>query len=170
MEGKNNWVEEVFSSQSCKVEVYSEDKVLNPFTVLNLRFFADGKLVKESQTIFKCDVLEGCFFCFTHDLSHVVLAVGREKKTIPTEYKNLLLWAGCPILEENFYDEVFLLGGGMLMAKKERKRFFVVFKSLLVEEGEGVVRLVVDANPQNAIFTENFNQELFLSGSSSGLL
>ncbi|MEM4592574.1 MAG: hypothetical protein QW196_04165, partial [Sulfolobales archaeon] len=92
MEEKNSWIERIFNSDKAWVEVESGDIVLNPFTTILLKFYDDGELVKEAETIFKCNVLEGCEFCWTADLSSVVLVSGRQRKTFKTEYKGLLLW------------------------------------------------------------------------------
>lgn len=154
MEEKNNWIERVFSSDKAWVEVESGDMVLNPFTTILLRFYDGEELVKEAETIFKCDALEGCEFCWTNDLSSVVLAIGRQRKTFRTEYKGLLLWNSSPILEERFYSKVKVYPS-FLIAVKEHATFVKNFKDLLIEERQGLYRLLPDNELSAVLFTQD---------------
>ncbi|MFN3263297.1 MAG: hypothetical protein ACK42C_00165 [Aquificaceae bacterium] len=149
-----NWLERIFSSEKASVEVVCGDRVINPFTTIELFFYADGEPVKRYETIFKCDTIENCGFCFTHDFSSVVLTYGREKKTIPTVYENVLLWNHIPIFDYQFYDKV-LVKSGVVLLTKERRKLVRVYKELELEENQSLYRLVIDNNLQSPFYTEN---------------
>lgn len=143
--GSNGWVERIFNSSSARVEVYSEDRVLHPFSVLWLKFYVGGELLYETETIYKCDrLVDGCGFCWTQDNSMIILQRGRDQKTLPTTYVNILTWEGSPVFEDSYYEEVQISSEGMLMARKRGRRLFRVFRSLIVEDGNNLYRLVID--------------------------
>ena len=143
-----------------KAEIYSDSSVLNPFSTLIIRFYEDKELLLEEQTIFKCDYLGNCHFCFTADFSNVVLTKGRERVVIPTKWVNVLTFNHCPVFEEQFYQEI-IVRHNHLVAKKENLLLVENFKRLLMEKQEKVYRLVLDNNLSNPIFTVQVNLEVF---------
>ena len=137
-----------------------EDKVINPYSTIKVAFYNGDRLLSETETIFKCDVLsDGCFFCFTSDFSSVVLTRNRERLVLPTTWKNVYLWHNFPVLEDQFYTQV-LLRKDHLIAKREMLLKIRNFKTCLVERQGELFRLIVDDNLNNPIFTTNLSQEL----------
>jgi len=153
-ENSEKWIETVFNSENAWILVEAGAKVLDPFTSLNLKFYIGEELVKEVETIFKCSILEGCEFCWTSDHSSVVLGKGRQRKTLKTVYKGLLLWNSSPILEERFYSKVKVYPS-FLIAVKEHATFVKNFKDLLIEERQGLYRLLPDNELSAVLFTQD---------------
>lgn len=157
-----NWLERIFSSEKASVEVVCGDRVINPFTTIELFFYADGEPVKRYETIFKCDTIENCGFCFTHDFSSVVLSRGREKRIIPTVYRGVLLWRGVPVFEEQYFEEIKIYPS---FFAGRRGKFLLIrnFRELIVEKEGELSRLITDNRPESGVFTERltFSQELF---------
>lgn len=154
------------NSENAWVEIESDGLALNPYTSLLLRFYDGEEVVKEIETLFKCDMLGECEFCWTHDLSSLILTTGRQKKTLRTKYKNLLLWNSSPVLEDRFYSLVKVYSS-FFIAVKEHAVFLKNFRDLLIEERQGLYRLLPDNELPMAIFTQSL--ELVEPALSTGL-
>lgn len=136
-----------------------EDKVINPYSTIKVVFYDENRLIGDVETIFKCDVLsDGCFFCFTSDFSSVVLTRNRERLVLPTTWQGVYLWHNSPVFEDQFYTQI-LLRKDHLIAKRDTLLKIRNFKTCLVERQGELLRLVVDEDLNNPIFTTCLSQE-----------
>jgi len=142
---------ELAKKREVEVEIEVDDKVLNPFSTLRLRFKKGNKILLEKETILKCDNLEECFFCFNQTYTYIILektvkVEGKERKekvSIPVKWL-CLNWDGIPIFESDFFDEAYIKDNRVLLFKKNQMNI-IIFKELRVE-GKGNLFRVIHEN------------------------
>ena len=145
------------------VEIFSDDKVLNPYSTIRLLFKAGKKTLLEKETILKCDNLDECFFCFNQNFTYIILEKvinenGKEKKekvSIPIVW-HCLNWEGKPIFEEQFFEECYIRRNKIVAV---RKNFLEIsfFENLIVESRKNLFKL----NVNKKTF---YVQKLFMEG------
>jgi len=152
-----------------EVEIFSDDKVLNPFSAIRLLFKAEGKVLLEKETILKCDNLDECFFCFNQNFTYIILEKvvsekGKEKKekvSIPIVW-HCLNWEGKPIFEEEYFEECFLNWDKILGVRKSLLEI-LAFNRLSVEEKGNLVKIVADDK-------RFFTSKLYIEGINEGVV
>ena len=103
-------IEDLFDYEGRKLKavIKTETPLLDPFTTLEVIIFDDGEKILSFETIFKCDIYEGCRFCFSSDYKHIYFEKGRKRRYIPAVWEGCLTFRGIPIEAEKFYEECIL--------------------------------------------------------------
>lgn len=151
------------------VEIFSDDKVLNPYSAIRLLFKRENKILLEKETILKCDNLEECFFCFNQNFTYIILEKvisengkeKREKVSIPIVW-HCLNWEGKPIFEEQFFEETYIRKNKVVAV---RKNFLEIafFERLNVEARTELFKI----NTDNKTF---YTQKLFLEEGNEAVI
>ncbi len=143
-----------------RAEIQADSPVLNLFSSLVIRFYRGDEELLSAETLFKCDQLGDCHFCFTADFSSVVLTKERKRAVFPTIWRNVYTFNNCPVFEEQFFSEV-LIRKDYLVARKGELVLVENFTRLLLEKQGEIYRLVLDNNLSNPLFTIRADLEVF---------
>ncbi|NAZ24055.1 MAG: hypothetical protein GU346_06355 [Thermocrinis sp.] len=156
-------LDRVFNSalEGKRVRAYirADEKVLNPFSVLDITFEVDGQVLGSAQTLLKCDVIGSCKYCFTRDYSHIVLIKNRIEKTLDTKWVNVLTWNGVPIFEDDYYAKIVIKPEyiACFHQKEDVERLVVYRYNSISVERKGSLAMVMVLEKDRVIryFTEN---------------
>jgi hypothetical protein len=147
-----------------KAYIRADNKVLNPFSTLDITFEIDGEVVGSAQTLLKCDIIGSCKYCFTRNYSHIVLIKNRIEKTLDTKWVNVLTWDGEPIFEDDYYTKIVIKPEYVAcFHRAEDEERFVVYKySSISVERRGGIAMVMVLEKERIIryFTEDLEVQL----------
>jgi len=153
------------------VEIFSDDKVLNPYSAIRLLFKTGKKTLLEKETILKCDNLDECFFCFNQNFTYIILEKvvpnedGKEKKekvSIPIIW-HCLNWEGKPIFEEQYFDECYIRKNKIVAVRKNFLEI-IFFNRLNIESSENLFKLNLDNK------TSFYTKKLFLEKENEAII
>ena len=161
-------LDRVFNStlEGKKVKAYirADNKVLNPFSTLDITFEIDGEVVGSAQTLLKCDIIGSCKYCFTRNYSHIVLIKNRIEKTLDTRWVNVLTWDGEPIFEDDYYTKIVIKPEyiACFHQTEDEERFVVYRYSSISVERKGGLAMVMVLEKERIIryFTEDLEVQL----------
>lgn len=124
-----------------RVEIDTDTETLNPFSSLHITISVEGEVIYKGDTIFKCNNLAGCFFCFSKDYSMVTLEKNREKLSFPASWK-CLVWEGKPIFEDKYFERAIV--SNLFIGQKGNYTFITHYNTLEINKGEKLFRIRVD--------------------------
>ena len=161
-------LDRVFNStldgKKVKACIRADNKVLNPFSTLDITFEIDGEVVGSAQTLLKCDIIGSCKYCFTRNYSHIVLIKNRIEKTLDTRWVNVLTWDGEPIFEDDYYTKIVIKPEyiACFHQTEDEERFVVYRYSSISVERKGGLAMVMVLEKERIIryFTENLEVQL----------
>jgi hypothetical protein len=154
----------VLEGKRVKAYIRADNKVLNPFSTLDITFEIDGEVVGSAQTLLKCDIIGSCKYCFTRNYSHIVLIKNRIEKTLDTKWVNVLTWNGEPIFEDDYYTKIIIKPEyvACFYRAEDEERFVVYRYSSISVERKGGLAMVMILEKDRIIryFTENLEVQL----------
>ena len=132
-----------------RVEIDTEDRLLNPFSAIKVRIKAGNETLHEEETILKCDSFAGCFMCFSRDYSMITFEKGARKLSFKVSW-NCLTWDGKPVFEDRFFELVSV--GDLFVGRRKNYIYVKKFTSLEIFEGKDLFRILIDQHDE--FFTE----------------
>lgn len=136
-------LDEIFDyqvKQVLKAKISCEDRLLHPFSTLRLELFDGSDLLYEFVTVFKCDIWQGCKYCFTTDLRKLYFERGRTRIYASIDWWGCVTFKGVPVFEDSYYEEC-LITDKVVLLHKGKLLVFPIPEGLEIEHDGEIVRL-----------------------------
>ena len=136
-------LDEIFDYQikeALRAEINCEDRLLHPLSTLRLELFDGKEKLYEFTTVFKCDIWQGCKYCFTTDLRKLYFERGRTRIYADISWKGCITFRGIPVFEDSYYEECFITNK-VLLRRSGKILIFPVPEGLEIEHDGRIVRL-----------------------------
>lgn len=154
----------ILEGKRVKAYIRADNKVLNPFSTLDITFEVEGEIVGNAQTLLKCDIIGSCKYCFTRNYSHIVLIKNRIEKTLDTKWVNVLTWNGEPIFEDDYYTKIVIKPeyiACFYQTEDEERLVVYRYNSVSVERKRGLAMvMVLEKDRIIKYWTENLEVQL----------
>ena len=135
-------LDEIFEyrvEEELRAVIETDDKLLHPYSILKVNLFDGKKKLTSFETIFKCDIWEGCKYCFTNDLRKLYFEKGRKRIYADIEWRGCINFRGTPVFEDSFFEKCLINDKVLLYGR--RVLIFNLPDGLELEEESGLVKI-----------------------------